>query len=84
MTQDDVDGMVAAGLNSVRIPVGFWVIEDIVQRSNEPYAEGGLDELVCFFYSLRSLFLASLQTLTATDPGTGDVQRRRVFYFYFV
>lgn len=37
LTQDDVDGMVAAGLNSVRIPLGFWIIEDIVQESHEFY-----------------------------------------------
>jgi aryl-phospho-beta-D-glucosidase BglC (GH1 family) len=46
LTQDDVDGMVAAGLNSIRVPLGFWVIEDIVDRSHEPYAQNGLDELV--------------------------------------
>jgi aryl-phospho-beta-D-glucosidase BglC (GH1 family) len=37
LTQDDVDGMVAAGLNTVRIPLGFWIIEDIVDESHEPY-----------------------------------------------
>ena len=37
LTQDDVDGMVAAGLNSVRIPLGFWIVEDIVDTSHEHY-----------------------------------------------
>ncbi|KDQ06470.1 glycoside hydrolase family 5 protein [Botryobasidium botryosum FD-172 SS1] len=46
LTQEEVDGMVAAGLNTIRIPLGFWIIEDIVDRSDEPYAEGGLDELI--------------------------------------
>lgn len=52
LTQADVDGMVAAKLNTVRVPLGFWVIEDIVDKSHEPYAEGGLDELVCVFLPL--------------------------------
>jgi aryl-phospho-beta-D-glucosidase BglC (GH1 family) len=42
-----VNGMVDAGLNAVRVPVGSWIIEDIAGKSNELYAEGGLDELVC-------------------------------------
>jgi hypothetical protein len=36
LTQDDVDGMVAAGLNSIRVPLGFWIIEDIVDQTHEP------------------------------------------------
>jgi hypothetical protein len=46
LTQSDVDGMVEAKLNTIRIPTGFWIIEDIVDASHEPYAQGGLDELV--------------------------------------
>lgn len=42
-----MSGIAAAGLNTVRIPVPFWIVEDIVDRSREPYAQGGLDELVC-------------------------------------
>jgi len=38
LTQDDVNGIVAAGLNSVRVPLGFWIIEDIVDYSHEFYA----------------------------------------------
>ena len=45
-TQEDVDAIVAAGMNTIRIPLGFWVIEDIVDTATEPYAQGGLDELV--------------------------------------
>jgi hypothetical protein len=45
-TQEDVDGIVANGLNTLRVPLGFWIVEDIVDKSLEPYAQGGLDELV--------------------------------------
>jgi aryl-phospho-beta-D-glucosidase BglC (GH1 family) len=37
LTQDDVDCIVAAGLNSIRVPLGFWIIEDIVDVTHEPY-----------------------------------------------
>lgn len=47
-TQADVTGIVSAGLNSVRIPLPFWIIEDIVDSRTEPYAQGGMDQLVCF------------------------------------
>lgn len=46
LTQDDVDDMADAGLNAIRIPLPFWIIEDIVDRTHEPYAQGGLDELI--------------------------------------
>lgn len=41
-----MDEIAAAGLNTVRLPLPFWIVEDIVDRTHEPYAEGGLDELV--------------------------------------
>jgi hypothetical protein len=39
LTQGDVDDIVAAGFNSIRVPLGFWIIEDIVDVTHEPYAE---------------------------------------------
>ncbi|KAG8685732.1 hypothetical protein FRC11_010161, partial [Ceratobasidium sp. 423] len=41
-TQDNVDTFVAAGLNSVRIPLGFWIVETLVDRSTEYYPRGGM------------------------------------------
>jgi len=49
--------MVAAGLNSVRVPLGFWIIEDIVDQNHEPYAENNIglftirshESLVCSY-----------------------------------
>ena len=51
--------MVAAGMNTVRVPLGFWIIEDIVDTSHESYARGGLDELVRV--SFRLILLARLK-----------------------
>ncbi|KZT00591.1 glycoside hydrolase family 5 protein [Laetiporus sulphureus 93-53] len=41
-TQEDVDTLVADGINTVRIPLGFWIVEQIVNRETEFYAEGGI------------------------------------------
>ncbi|KAH7091868.1 glycoside hydrolase, partial [Auriculariales sp. MPI-PUGE-AT-0066] len=41
---DDVNLIKSYGLNSVRIPVGFWIIESTV-NSDEFYPRGGLNQL---------------------------------------
>jgi aryl-phospho-beta-D-glucosidase BglC (GH1 family) len=45
-TQSDVDRLKTLGINAVRIPVGFWIIEALVDRQTEFYAKGGLLQLV--------------------------------------
>ena len=65
-TQDELNTLVAAGINTVRIPVsifsiffalldhlcpaqlGYWIVEDLVDRSKEYYPRGGLKYLVSF------------------------------------
>ncbi|CAE6439263.1 unnamed protein product [Rhizoctonia solani] len=44
-TEKDVDAIVAAGLNSVRIPLGYWIVESLVDRSTEYYPRGGMKYL---------------------------------------
>ncbi|KAF8695642.1 Cellulase (glycosyl hydrolase family 5), partial [Rhizoctonia solani] len=44
-TEKDVDEIVAAGLNSVRIPLGYWIVEPLVERSTEFYPRGGMKYL---------------------------------------
>lgn len=44
ITQDDIDQIASLGLNTIRIPVGFWIKEDLV-RDNEHYPRGGLEYL---------------------------------------
>ncbi|GJJ11684.1 hypothetical protein Clacol_005920 [Clathrus columnatus] len=39
-TSQDVEDIANAGLNTVRIPLGFWIIEDLVDRSTEFYKRG--------------------------------------------
>ncbi|KAJ6605838.1 glycoside hydrolase family 5 protein [Mycena sp. CBHHK59/15] len=43
--QDDVDALVAAGINTVRIPLGYWIVEPLVNRTSEFYPRGGLSQL---------------------------------------
>ncbi|GLB41591.1 putative glycosyl hydrolase 5 (cellulase A) family protein [Lyophyllum shimeji] len=43
--QDDVDKFVELGLNTVRIPLGYWIVEDLVDRTTEFYPRGGLAQL---------------------------------------
>ncbi|KIL57356.1 glycoside hydrolase family 5 protein [Amanita muscaria Koide BX008] len=44
-TQSDVDQLVAAGINTVRIPLGWWIVEPLVDRSKEYFPRGGFRQL---------------------------------------
>ncbi|PLW39027.1 hypothetical protein PCANC_00508 [Puccinia coronata f. sp. avenae] len=44
-TQDHVNQLKALGLDHVRIPLGFWIIEELVEAPAELYAQGGWMEL---------------------------------------
>lgn len=44
-TQDDVNTLKAAGINTVRVPLGYWIVEALVDRSHETYPRGGLTYL---------------------------------------
>ncbi|KAI1153177.1 glycoside hydrolase family 5 protein [Nemania diffusa] len=44
VTQDDITEIASYGLNTIRIPVGFWIKEDLV-LSDEYYPRGGLKYL---------------------------------------
>lgn len=43
-TQDDINQIASLGLNTIRIPVGFWIKEDLV-NDGEHYPRGGLEYL---------------------------------------
>ncbi|KAG1896181.1 glycoside hydrolase family 5 protein [Suillus fuscotomentosus] len=44
-TQDDVNTLKEAGINTVRVPLGYWIVEALVDRSHESYPRGGLEYL---------------------------------------
>ncbi|KAF2756977.1 glycoside hydrolase [Pseudovirgaria hyperparasitica] len=45
ITQDDIRTMAEYGLNTIRISVGYWILEDIVDRDYEYFPRGGLQYL---------------------------------------
>ncbi|MBW0484287.1 hypothetical protein O181_024002 [Austropuccinia psidii MF-1] len=44
-TQDHVDKLKALKLDHVRVPLGFWIVEELVEPPSEMYAQGGWMEL---------------------------------------
>ncbi|KAI0792213.1 glycoside hydrolase family 5 protein [Abortiporus biennis] len=44
-TQGDVNKLVDAGINTVRIPLGYWIVEALVDRETEFYPRGGIRQL---------------------------------------
>ncbi|TDL26693.1 glycoside hydrolase family 5 protein [Rickenella mellea] len=43
--QSDVDQLVGLGINAVRIPLGYWLVEPLVNRASEFYPRGGMKQL---------------------------------------
>lgn len=43
--QPDVDQLKGAGLNTVRVPLGYWIVEPLVNRTTEFYPRGGILQL---------------------------------------
>lgn len=44
-TQDDVTKLKDLGINTVRVPLGYWLVEPLVNRTDEYYPRGGLRHL---------------------------------------
>ncbi|KAH7918462.1 glycoside hydrolase [Leucogyrophana mollusca] len=86
-TQDDVDQLKAAGINTVRIPLGYWIVEALVDRQTEFYPRGGLAFLR---RGLKMLHEAGIQAILdhhalpgVQTPGqmfTGDCTNNVQFY----
>ncbi|KAH0836816.1 glycoside hydrolase family 5 protein [Lanmaoa asiatica] len=41
-TESHVDQLKEAGINTVRVPLGYWIVEALVNRRTEAYPRGGL------------------------------------------
>ncbi|KAI9509114.1 glycoside hydrolase family 5 protein [Russula earlei] len=52
-TQQDVNQLQDAGINTVRIPLGYWIVEPLVDREIEHYPRGGIKYLVNGLNMLR-------------------------------
>jgi aryl-phospho-beta-D-glucosidase BglC (GH1 family) len=80
ITESDFAEMASYGINTVRIPVGYWIYEDIVYRDSEHFPQGGFPYLqkVCNwaanygFYVIIDLHGAPFAQ-AAQAPWTGQV-----------
>jgi hypothetical protein len=45
ITEEDLDKMKEYGINTVRVPVGYWIVEDLVYKDSEHFPRGGLQYL---------------------------------------
>ncbi|KAI9509112.1 family 5 hypothetical beta glucosidase from glycoside dehydrogenase [Russula earlei] len=52
-TQNDVNQLQSLGINTVRIPLGYWIVEPLVHRSTEHYPRGGIKFLTSGLDMLR-------------------------------
>jgi len=59
VTQDDIREIASLGLNTIRIPVGYWMREDIVNRDTEWFPEGAFPflERVCNWAAELDLYV---------------------------
>ncbi|XP_055354489.1 uncharacterized protein LOC129600112 [Paramacrobiotus metropolitanus] len=59
ITQADIQKMKSYGLNTIRIPVGYWIYEDIVYKDSEHFPQGGLAylERLCGWASDAGLYI---------------------------
>ena len=45
ITQDDIAQMKDLGLNTIRIPLGYWIVEDLIDETSEYFPRGGFPYL---------------------------------------
>ena len=59
ITKADITTMQSYSLNAIRIPVGFWIREDLVYSGNETFPQGGLQylEQICGWASDAGLYI---------------------------
>ena len=58
-TLEDITEMRSYGLNTIRIPVGYWIREDIVYRDSEHFPQGGYNylEKICCWASDAGMYI---------------------------
>ena len=58
-TKNDISKMKSYGLNAIRIPVGYWIREDLVFSDSEHFPQGGLHylEQICGWASDAGFYI---------------------------
>jgi glucan endo-1,6-beta-glucosidase len=80
ITQSDIAQMQSYGLNTIRIPVGYWMREDIVYSNSEYFPQGGIAylEQLCGWASDAGFYIiidlhGAPGAQVAENPDTGQV-----------
>ena len=83
-TKDDIAQMKLYGLNTIRIPVGYWIREDLVYSNSEHFPQGGLHylEQICGWASDAGLYIiidlhGAPGAQVASNADTGQVCAER-------
>ncbi|KAF8631314.1 hypothetical protein AX15_002460 [Amanita polypyramis BW_CC] len=86
-TKADITKLKAAGINTVRIPLGYWLVEPLVDRSSEFYPRGGFAQLKRGLGELRDAGIVAILELHAApgvqvpnQPFAGLCTRKVEFY----
>ncbi|KAG0649332.1 hypothetical protein D0Z07_4138, partial [Hyphodiscus hymeniophilus] len=89
IVQSDIQTMQSYGLNTIRIPVGYWMMESLVY-SSEHFPQGGLEYLqrVCGWASDAGMFIVidmhgAPGAQTADSVSTGQNAKSPGFYINF-
>ena len=89
ITKDDIDEMVSYGLNTIRVPLGYWLREDLVYES-EHFPQGGLDyvQRLCGWASDAGLYIilglhGAPGAQVPHNPFTGQYASKAGFYADF-
>lgn len=82
ITKDDITQMQSYGLNTIRIPVGYWMDEGIVYTDSEHFPQGGLSYLaqVCGWASDAGFYIiidlhGAPGAQVAENADTGQVRK---------
>jgi len=80
ITQNDIWQMQSYGLNTIRIPVGYWILESIVYSDSEHFPQGGFSylERLCGWASDAGFYIiidmhGAPGAQVPTNPDTGQV-----------
>ena len=87
ISESDIATMSSYGLNTIRIPVGYWIDESIVYSDSEHFPQGGLAYLdqVCGWASDYGFYIiidlhGAPGAQVAQQPFTGQVSSHRVAF----
>jgi glucan endo-1,6-beta-glucosidase len=80
ITQADITQMQSYGLNTIRVPVGYWMMESIVYADSEHFPQGGIGylEQLCGWASDAGFYIiidmhGAPGAQVPTNPDTGQV-----------